>query len=148
MSRNHINITASPEAVFAVLDDADAYPRWVVGARRLRRVDPDWPREGSEFHHAIGLPGAELHDSTEVLERELLHRIVLEVRFRPTGTARVELSADAFDGGTVVTMEETLESGPVRWLPRLVTDPALHARNALSLQRLRHEVERRARPAP
>jgi len=86
--------------------------------------------------------------STEVLERESLHRIVLEVRLRPTGTARVELSADAFDGGTVVTMEETLESGPVRWLPRLVTDPALHARNALSLQRLRHEVERRARPAP
>ena len=61
---------------------------WVVGARRMRRVDPSWPQEGSEFHHAIGLPGAELHDSTEVLEHVPLHRIVLEVRFRPTGTAR------------------------------------------------------------
>ena len=48
--------------------------------------------------------------------------------------------------GTVVTMEETPDSGPVSWLPRFVTEPALHARNALSLQRLRHEVERRARP--
>ena len=107
MSRNQITVTASPEAVFEVLDDADAYPRWVVGARRLRRVDADWPHEGSEFHHAIGVAGAELHDSTEVLEHEPLHRIVLEVRFRPTGTARVELTVDATDDGTVVTMEET-----------------------------------------
>ncbi len=145
MSRNHINVTASPEAVFEVLDDADAYPRWVVGTRRLRRVDADWPHEGSEFHHAIGVAGAELHDSTEVLEHEPLHRIVLEVRFRPTGTARVELMVDATDDGTVVTMEETPDSGPVSWLPRFVTDPALHARNAWSLQRLRHEVEQRAR---
>jgi uncharacterized protein YndB with AHSA1/START domain len=43
MSRNQIPIAAPPEAVFEVLDDAEAYPRWVVGARRMRRVDPDWP---------------------------------------------------------------------------------------------------------
>ncbi len=145
MSRNQVTVTASPAAVFEVLDDADAYPRWVVGARRMRRVDPEWPAEGSEFHHAIGLPGAELHDSTEVLEHVPLHRIVLEVRFRPTGTARVELTVDTTDEGTVVTMEETPDSGPVSWLPRFVIEPTLHARNALSLQRLRHEVERRAR---
>jgi uncharacterized protein YndB with AHSA1/START domain len=148
MSRNQIAVSASPEAVFDVLDDAAAYPRWVVGARRLRRVDADWPEEGSEFHHAIGVAGAELHDSTEVLEHEPLHRIVLEVRFRPTGTARVELVVDRTDQGTVITMEETPRSGPVSWLPKFAVDPALHLRNAWSLQRLRHEVERRARPAP
>ncbi|HLM16836.1 MAG TPA: SRPBCC family protein [Acidimicrobiia bacterium] len=146
MSRNEITVTASPEAVFELLDDATAYPRWVVGTRRLRRVDPDWPREGSEFHHAIGVPGAELHDSTEVVERASPHRIVLEVRFRPTGTARVELVVDGTDGGSTVTMEETPDSGPISWLPRFVTDPLLHVRNAWSLQRLRHEIERRGRP--
>jgi uncharacterized protein YndB with AHSA1/START domain len=143
MSRNQVTVSATPDEVFAILDDADAYPRWVVGARRLRHVDADWPREGSEFHHAIGLPGAELKDSTEVLEHSASRRIVLEVRFRPTGTARVEISVEPVDGGSVVTMEEHPDSGPVSWLPRLVTDPALHLRNALSLQRLRHEVERR-----
>ena len=148
MARNQIAVSASPEAVFAVLDDADAYPRWVVGARRMRHVDPSWPQEGSEFHHAIGLPGAELHDSTEVLEHVPLHRIVLEVRFRPTGTARVELAVDTTDEGAVVTMEETPDSGPVSWLPRIVTDPLLHARNAWSLQRLRHEVEQRPAVSP
>jgi len=147
MSRNQITIAASPQAVFEVLDDAAAYPRWVVGARRLRRVDSDWPEEGSEFHHAIGVAGAELHDSTEMLERDPLHRIVLEVRFRPSGTARVEIEVEQADDGSVVTMGEAPDSGLVSWLPRLVTDPALHVRNAWSLQRLRHEVERRARLA-
>jgi uncharacterized protein YndB with AHSA1/START domain len=146
MSRNRIDVTAAPEVVFAVLDDADAYPRWVVGARRMRRVDPDWPRAGSEFHHAIGLPGAELRDSTEVVERASPHRIVLEVRFRPTGTARVELVVDETDGGSIVTMEESPDSGPISWLPQFVTDPLLHVRNAWSLRRLRHEIERRDRP--
>lgn len=148
MSRNRIEVAASPETVFAVLDDADAYPRWVVGARRVRRVDPDWPREGSEFHHALGLPGAELHDSTEVVERTSPHRIVLEVRFGPSGSARVALTVAADDDGSIVTMEETPHSGPVTWLPWFITEPVLHGRNAWSLQRLRHEVERRSRPDP
>jgi len=39
MSRNEITVTASPQDVFDVLDDAEAYPGWVVGARRMRRVD-------------------------------------------------------------------------------------------------------------
>src|ERR1700760_4839476 len=121
MSRNQINVSASPEAVFEVLDDAEAYPDWVVGARRLRRVDADWPNEGSEFHHAVGVAGAELHDSTEVLEHVPLHRIVLEVRFRPTGTARVEVTVERTDDGSVVIMEEHPDSGPVSWLPRFVT---------------------------
>jgi uncharacterized protein YndB with AHSA1/START domain len=144
MSRNQIAVAASPEAVFEVLDDADAHPRWVVGARRTRRVDADWPAHGSEFHHAVGLPGAELHDSTQVVERVPLHRITLEVRFRPTGTAQVELVVDETADGSVVTMDESPHSGPVSWLPWFVTDPLLHARNAWSLQRLRHEMEQRS----
>jgi uncharacterized protein YndB with AHSA1/START domain len=148
MSLNQVAVRASPEAVFDVLDDADAYPRWVVGARRLRRVDPDWPNEGSEFHHAIGVAGAELHDSTEVVEHTAPHRFVLEVRFRPTGTARVELAVDETDDGSIVSMKESPLSGLVSRLPRFVTDPALHARNAWSLQRLRHEVEQRAAHTP
>ena len=109
----------------------------------MRRIDADWPTAGSEFHHAVGLPGAELHDSTEVVEHVPFHRIVLEVRFRPTGTARVELTVEETDDGSIVTMEEHPDSGPVSRLPGCVTDPLLHVRNAWSLQRLRHEIEQR-----
>jgi uncharacterized protein YndB with AHSA1/START domain len=148
MSRNQVTVSARPVDVFAVLDDARAYPSWVVGARRIRRVDPDWPHEGGAFHHAIGVPGAELHDSSTVIERDAPARIVLEVRFRPTGVARVRIDVDDTGDGSVVTITESPVSGPVAWLPGVVTEPLLHLRNALSLQRLRHEVERRVRAVP
>jgi len=147
-TRNQVTIGATPEAVFAVLEDPCAYPAWVVGARRIRRVDDDWPHEGSEFHHALGVPAAELHDSSEVLRRDPPHRLVLEVRFRPSGVARVALHVEPEGGGSRVTMVEELRSGPVSWLPTWVTDPLLGARNRWSLRRLRREVERRDRPAP
>ena len=144
MSRNSIGISAAPERIFDVLDDAYAYPRWVVGTRRVRSVDPAWPAVGSQFHHAIGSALGELHDSTEMLERDRPRYIVLEVRFRPTGKARVaiEIEIEHDSSGCVVTLDESPISGPAAWLPRLVVEPILTIRNALSLQRLRHEVER------
>ena len=144
MSRNGIRVDASPEAVFDVLDDAYAYPRWVVGTRRIRAVDDAWPNEGSEFHHAVGTAVGELHDSSKVLRHERPKLMSLEVRFRPTGVARVDILVEPCGSGTEVTIEESAICGPVSRLPRFVTDPLLMLRNALSLQRLRHEIERRA----
>jgi uncharacterized protein YndB with AHSA1/START domain len=143
VAHNSIAVSAPPEAVFAVLDDPYAYPRWVVGARRIRRVDSNWPAVGSKFHHAIGNSAAELHDSSKILERVPPSRMVLEVRFRPTGVATVEIKIEGDGDHTIVTITESPTCGPISHLPRLVTDPLLFVRNALSLQRLRHEVERR-----
>jgi uncharacterized protein YndB with AHSA1/START domain len=143
VSRNEIRISATPDEVFDVLDDAHAYARWVVGTRRIRRVDNDWPAPGSKFHHAVGNAAAELHDSSKVIERERPARMVLEVRFRPTGVARVTISVRPAHDGTELVLEEDPQSGPFAAVPRILTEPLLWARNALSLQRLRHEVERR-----
>jgi hypothetical protein len=81
-----------------------------------------------------------------VLERERPFRLVLEVRFRPTGVARVAIQVGATDSGSRVVIAETPIRGPVSRLPRFVTDPLLAVRNAISLQRLRHEVERASVP--
>jgi uncharacterized protein YndB with AHSA1/START domain len=145
MSRNTIKVSASPEAVFDVLDDAYAYPRWVVGARRVRHVDPSWPAVGSKFHHAIGTAAGELHDSSKILERQPPNRIALEVRFRPTGVANVEIDIERDGDNSIVTITESPTGGPVSHLPGFLTDPLLFVRNALALQRLRHEIERRDR---
>jgi hypothetical protein len=144
MSRNQIHIDVEPEVVFDVLDDACAYASWVVGTRRVLSVDASWPAAGSRFHHAIGNAAGELHDSSKVLHRDRPRELVLEVRFRPTGVARVTISVNTATDGSVVTLEELPTSGPVSVLPRLITDPVLYLRNAVSLQRLRHEVERRS----
>jgi hypothetical protein len=144
MTKNSIVVDALADDVFDALDDAYAYPRWVVGARRIRWVDAAWPAVGSRFHHAVGTFVAELHDSTLVVARERPRLIELEVRFRPTGVARVQIVVDAAAHGTLVTLYETPTSGPVLRIPRFVRDPALSARNALSLRRFRRLVERRA----
>src|SRR4029079_17386931 len=89
VARNSINVHADADAVFDVLDNAYAYPRWCVGTRRIRAVDPDWPAVGSRFHHAVGSAAGELHDSSKVLERDRPNRIVLEVRLRPACVAQV-----------------------------------------------------------
>ena len=133
---------ADPISVFSMLDDPYAYPRWVVGARRVRAVDPTWPAVGARFHHAIGTAAAELHDSSMVLERDPPRRLILEVRFRPTGVARVEINVDPTPAGCTITMTETPIRGPVTRLPRFIVNPLLTIRNAISLHRLRHEIER------
>ena len=74
--------------------------------------------------------------------------MALEVRFRPTGVAHVDITVEPAGAGSEVTIEEVPIRGPITVLPRFVTDPLLMARNALSLQRLRHEIERRATVIP
>jgi hypothetical protein len=148
VSRNSILIDATPDAVFDSLDDAYAYPRWVVGTRRIRYVDPNWPAEGSRFHHAIGTFVAELHDSTRVVSRDRPHTVELEVRFRPTGVARVQISVmSSKQRGTRITMEEIPTKGPICWLPRVVTDCVLSVRNAISLRRFQKLCEARSAKA-
>lgn len=141
MSVNSVHISNRPDEVFDVLDDACAYPRWVLGTRRVRRVDSDWPAVGAQFHHAVGTAAGELHDSSKVLERSRPHSLSLEVRFRPVGVARVDIDLTAADGGCLVTLTERPLSGPAAWLPELVSGPLLSARNLISLQRLRRIVE-------
>jgi uncharacterized protein YndB with AHSA1/START domain len=142
MARNSIRTRATPESVFAALDDACAYPRWVVGTRRIRAVDPSWPAVGSCFHHAVGTAAGELHDSSTVLEHDPPNRIALEVRFRPTGVARVGIEVVPEHCGSKIVLRETPISGPAARVPTFITDPVLTLRNAISLRRLRHEVER------
>ena len=131
---------ATPAEIFAVLADGWAYDDWVVGAKRIRRVDPDWPARGSQFHHAIGAGPVDIKDSSKVVDVEPPHRLVLSVRFRPAGTAVVELTMEPLDGGTTrVVMKETPKSGPVRALA-FATSMFLLLRNELSLWRLRRLV--------
>ena len=120
MAKNSIRMRAEPETVFDVLDNAYAYPRWVVGARRVRGVDPSWPAVGSRFHHAVGTAAGELHDSSQVIQRDRPHQMVLEVRFRPTGVARVEIRVAPGSAGSTINV---VSSADAPWGPLAATVP-------------------------
>ena len=135
-------IDATAEEIFAVLADGYAYDDWVVGAKQIRHVDPDWPAVGSKFHHEIGVGPIDVRDSSKVLDADPPRRLLLEVRFRPAGVATVEMTMEPLDHGrTKVVMVETPECGPARSLA-LLTSMMLFVRNEWSLHRLKRLVTR------
>ena len=49
MARNSIHIAVPTDAVWSVLENPFAYPRWIVGADRTLEADASWPTPGSKF---------------------------------------------------------------------------------------------------
>src|ERR1700755_2229635 len=102
MAQNEPHVEATPERVFEVLSDARHYGDWVVGSRRIRGADAEFPAGGSRFHHQVGVAPLLLNDHTEVLENAAPTFLVLRAKTRPLGTARVELRLAPDGRGTHV----------------------------------------------
>jgi len=143
MSLNERVIAAAPEDVFAVLQDGWTYPAWVVGAARIRDVDSGWPQPGSSIHHSLGAWPLLLDDATTAEAYQPPHRLTIEARAWPAGSARVDFAVAEHPEGCVVTMREEAVAGPAKLIPPSVMDPALHWRNAETLRRLAFLAEGR-----
>lgn len=135
-------IDASAAAIFAVLVDPESYPEWLVGADRIRKVDPDWPAVGSMFHHVVGVGPLKIADTTEVLDIEDGRMLRLKVRARPFISAVATLRVVGDSRCSVVTFEEEPAPRTIGNLVRPVLDPTVHMRNHRSLRRLATVVER------
>ena len=129
-------VHASPEAVWGVLADPDAYAHWVVGSKDIRDADPSWPADGTRFHHTLAFGPIDLKDSSEVMESEEPRRLVLHVMARPFGRGKVEMDLAPEQGGTRVTMKEGPASPIARITYNPLTDLLLHGRNVEALRRL------------
>lgn len=138
MAVNETHVEATPEDVFAFLADGKRYADWVVGAKYIRSVDPDWPAVGSRIHHTIGVGPIELSDSTKVRAVDPPNHLSLEARLRPIGRAAVKLEVVAAEGGSLVRMTEE-PIGLSRFVRR-VLDPPILVRNAEALRRLKKLV--------
>ena len=144
MATNSITIDAPVERVYAVLADGRSYAEWVVGAKRIRKVDPDWPAIGSKFHHRVGAGPITIDDESEVLDVEPRQRLKLRVRARPAGEAHVTLTLAATNGGSATNVE--MEEHPVRGFATVVgrnpiADWLLARRNDEALRRLKNRAE-------
>ena len=144
MSRNRCHIDVPPRRVFAVLADPRSYAYWVVGSRRIRGADDDWPAVGSAFYHAVGVGPLEVKDLTVVEAVDPPRMLRIKAKARPLGTARVTLELRRRGwGGTEVTMTEK----PGDWATALVFNPLtnrlVRRRNEWSLERLKDLAEGR-----
>lgn len=145
MSRNVRALACSPEAVFEVLADGWLYPSWVVGASRMRDVDPAWPAEGTALQHSVGVWPVLIDDETVSLEWNPPHRMVVRAKGWPIGEARVTLDVRPRASGCLVRIQEEPVEGPGSWVPRFLTEPLLYVRNRETLQRLGYLAEGRER---
>ena len=136
MSENERLIHADIKDVFAILTDGWSYAAWVVGASRVRDVDPGFPAPGCNIHHSVGTWPLLIDDTTRALEYEPLRRLLLRVRVWPVGEGEVEFEATETAEGCRLVMRERTTSGPAALMPSAATDVMLRARNAETLLRL------------
>jgi uncharacterized protein YndB with AHSA1/START domain len=140
-------IPAAPDDVFAVLVDAACFPEWLVGARRIRDIDPSWPAVGSTFRHRIGWGPLQLPGSTSVRRCRRPHELVLAAGMGPLGEASVRFELVPVADGTLVRLEELPARGVVRAAWRMaapLVTVGLWGRNAVSLGELGRVVRARA----
>lgn len=136
MSYNCVRFAAPAPAVFAALTDAGRYPDWLVGAKHIRSVEPDWPAPGARFHHRVGVGPLVVEDHTEVLALDPPRRLQLSVRAGPLVRAIVDFELIPDGADTVVCMQEEPAERIVGNLVRPALDPLTHVRNQRSLRRL------------
>ena len=144
MSENQRTIHASPDAVWQVLADGWLYPVWVVGATRMRDVDPDWPAQGSRIHHSAGVWPVVVNDETRVESVEPQRRLRLRAKGWPLGEADVVIELEPAGAGTTVRIIEDAATGPGKLVPKVVRTPLLKWRNSETLRRLAFLAEGRA----
>jgi uncharacterized protein YndB with AHSA1/START domain len=130
-------VAAPPDDVWSVLADGWLFAVWVVGACRVRSVDPGWPDQGEAIHHSVGIWPALINDDTVVLAAEPARELVLRAKAWPAGEAvvRVELTPDGRDA-TLVTLQEDATAGPGLLVPAPIRRLGLHPRNVETLRRL------------
>ncbi|MEX0153578.1 SRPBCC family protein [Microbacterium sp. LMI1-1-1.1] len=143
-ARNTRLMQCTPDDVFAVLSDGWLYPVWVVGATRMRDVDPGFPWVGTQIHHSLGVWPIMLHDETEVVEWAPPQRLRLRPSASVLGRGVIRIDVRPHDVGAAVTMVEEPVSGVAARLPRQLWAPLLRLRNHECLNRLAFLAEGRA----
>lgn len=135
---------ATPRQVFDVLRDGRSYGDWVVGTREIRDVDEGWPAVGTRLHYRVGYGPLRKDDVTSCRLYAPDTRIELEAHAWPAGTARIAITAEVADGGTLVSIDEHPLRGPAKLLHNRLVDLLVKARNVETLRRLERKAQPRA----
>jgi len=147
MAERHQLVKCSPDQVWRILASGDSYARWVVGTQRILSVDAAWPAVGAELCFQAGVGPLRITDSCVVRISEAEHRLELEAKADPFGTARIAFTLSPWSSHTLVTLDEHALLGPGARLQGAVSERLLHMRNRRLLDNLAR-VAVTDRPSP
>lgn len=131
----HQTVEAPRDEVFNAIADPRTYPDWLVGAQKIRSVDPAFPAPGTRFEHSVG-PTKDLttDDDTKALAVQGHRRLLLEVHIGPLHGEVEFMLKKRSDTSTEVCLRER-PLGPAAVLTPLLR-PVLAGRNQMSLRNL------------
>lgn len=137
-------LPVSQGRAFEVLEDPRSLRVLVLGARRIRRFDPDWPDPGSVVHHSVGLFPFLVRDTTIVRACEPPHRLVLEARVQAVGVFTVTFDLTGHGDGTRLAIGEEVTGGFLSLPPiRPLSEAVVMLRNRVLARRYKRLVDRR-----
>lgn len=141
MADDSILVDAPMSSVFAVLADPRRYEQFVVGNSGIRHFDPDWPEDGSEFAHTLGVKPMVIHDTSTCLATDNHSFLVLLTRMGWLGATITTFVLHADPGGTELEIREEPLWGLVSRVWSKVTDMVLDWRNRRLLARFTRLAE-------
>jgi hypothetical protein len=130
-----VQIAGTPDEVFAVLADPDAYHHWLVGSDTSPDADLSRPRSARDLTPRRIRP-VKLKDHTDLIEIDPSDRLVLSARTWPLSSAEITLLLTARGRGTEVTMIESAGDPLSRLVLNPFTEPLAHLRTVGPLRRL------------
>lgn len=136
-------IPAPLEAVHAVLCDPTAYGHFVVGTKRVRRFEPQWPEPGSTFHHSVGAGPFVLRDRTDAVRHDPPSGLVVRPHIRPFVVLETVFALEARGDETLLRLDEYAVDGLFRPVWPGPLDALLGLRNRLVVQRIARLAEQR-----
>jgi hypothetical protein len=134
-------VHAPVEAVFAVLSDPRTYERFVVGSKRVRHFDPDWPDVDAAFHHTVGIGPLALRDKTVVHQCEPPTRLVVWPYIRPFVVTETVFALEPRGDDTLLRLDEYAVEGPLSHVWAGPLDGLMGLRNIVVARRLAELAE-------
>jgi hypothetical protein len=134
-----------PADVFAAFRDGYTYGNWVVGTRKIRRVETGWPDVGTAIHFTVGYKPFRKDDETRVVRYEPDRELELEAHAWPAGAAAIILTVEqTAPGDTTITIQEHPSKGLAEKFHNPLLDLLIKVRNVESLRRLEKEARQKA----
>ncbi|WP_037623635.1 SRPBCC family protein [Streptomyces aureus] len=136
MAVRHRLIRKPPEAVWAVLSDAEGFEHWVVGTSRVRSGEGRWPELGATLRYEIRIGPLTLRNRTIVRRSEAARVLELEADSGALGTARIAMELRPWGEHTLLILDEHPLRGPGGALHNGLLDAAQQLRHRAMLRRL------------
>ncbi|MDQ0797833.1 SRPBCC family protein [Streptomyces sp. B1I3] len=142
MAVRHHLIDRPPSALWAVLEDANQYGKWVVGTSDSRPAEGRWPELGSSITYTVRLGPQEFTGRTTVRRVDRPGALELEAESGRLGTARIAFDIRPWgEDRTLVIVDEHPLSGIGGVLHNTLLDGLLQIRHRSMLARLARVVE-------